>query len=39
MPSGWTLPSVRCVKGYCIKDLTGTDAQTERPYKGLLVTL
>ena len=31
--------SVRCVKGYSIVVLTGTDAQTVRPYNGLLVSL
>ncbi|WP_297162193.1 hypothetical protein, partial [uncultured Porphyromonas sp.] len=29
--------SVRCIKAYSIVVLTGTDAQTERPYSGLLV--
>ena len=29
---------VRCIKGYRIVVLTGTDAQTERPYKGLHVS-
>ena len=28
---------VRCVKGYSVVVLTGTDAQIVRPYKGLLV--
>ena len=29
---------VRCVKGYSVVVLTGTDAQTKRPYKSLRVS-
>ena len=29
---------VRCIKGYGVVVLTGTDAQIVRPYKGLLVS-
>ena len=29
------LYQIRCIKCYCIVVLTGTDAQTVRPYKSL----
>ena len=32
-PVGTLGLSVRCVKGYSVKVLTGTDAQTVRPYR------